>query len=45
MPKMSDSRRKKIQAKQRATRAAVSRGKKAARRAQKGEATAAGKPA
>ena len=36
MPKMSDSRRKKIQAKQRQTRAALKRDKKAVWRAQKG---------
>jgi hypothetical protein len=37
MPKMTDSRRKKIQAKQRKERAARSREKKAARRAQRSE--------
>jgi len=44
MPKMSDSRRKKIQAKQRAVRAAVRRGKKAARRAQRSDGSDQTKP-
>jgi hypothetical protein len=39
MPKMSDSRRKKIQARQRQARAALRREKKAARRAQRSEKT------
>jgi hypothetical protein len=39
MPKMTDSRRKKIQARQRQGRAALRREKKAARRAQKSKKT------
>ena len=39
MPKMTDSRRKKIQARQRQVRAAVRRERKAARRAQRREKT------
>ncbi len=42
MPKMTDSRRKKIQAKQRSTRAEARREKKATRRAQRSGKAAAG---